>query len=174
MVVVKSADIPIILGLCSFTASTYFSAETSTPKSTTSKPAPSNIIFTKFFPISCKSPFTVPIATVPIFFTPVSINLGRRILIPVCIARAAIKTSGTYTSFFLNFFPIISIPLIKPFSKISLGNKFCSKACLTSSATFSASPLCKASDTLFKSTITLPPTFIKISSNFIEQKTLMQ
>jgi hypothetical protein len=47
------------------TALTNLSGETSVPRSTTSKPAPSSIMATRFLPMSCRSPFTVPMRTLP-------------------------------------------------------------------------------------------------------------
>ena len=47
------------------------------PRSTTSNPAPSSIIATRFFPMSWMSPFTVPITTVPMRCAPVSASSGR-------------------------------------------------------------------------------------------------
>ena len=65
MVVVSRADIATRSAWYSRTAATNLSAETSVPRSTISKPAPSSIIATKFFPMSCRSPLTVPITTRP-------------------------------------------------------------------------------------------------------------
>ena len=53
-------------GLCSLIASTNFSGATCTPRSMTWKPAPSNMMLTRFLPMSCTSPLTVPITIVPI------------------------------------------------------------------------------------------------------------
>ena len=52
------------------------------PMSTTSKPAPSIIMDTRFLPISWISPLTVPMTIFPIGFTPVSASSGRRIPMP--------------------------------------------------------------------------------------------
>ena len=61
IVVVSRADIPTAFasGL-SFRPWMNLSAETSMPRSTTSIPAPCAIIFTRFLPMSWRSPFTVP------------------------------------------------------------------------------------------------------------------
>ena len=66
MVVVNSADNATTLtsGLA-FTVSMNFSDGTSTPKSITSKPELSSIIPTRFFPISWRSPATVPRMSFP-------------------------------------------------------------------------------------------------------------
>jgi hypothetical protein len=65
MVVVSKADRAMMRALFSFAAFTNWSLSTSTPKSTTSNPAPSIIMATRFFPMSCMSPLIVPITTVP-------------------------------------------------------------------------------------------------------------
>ena len=65
MVVVMSAEMPTMLAECSSTAATNFSGATSRPRLNTLKPAPSSIIATRFLPMSCRSPWAVPITTVP-------------------------------------------------------------------------------------------------------------
>jgi len=65
------------------------------PKSTTSYPAPPSIIATRFFPMSCRSPLTVPISTLPAVRSPEATSYGCRIPRPPCIARAATSISGT-------------------------------------------------------------------------------
>ena len=92
---VRSADMPRMSGLCSSSAAMNLSASVLTPRSTTSKPAPSSIIPTRFLPMSWMSPLTVPMTTLPIGWTPVSTSSGRRIAIPAFIALAARSTSGT-------------------------------------------------------------------------------
>ena len=64
----------------------------------TRKPAPSNMMFTRFLPMSCTSPLTVPITTVPIVSAPVSASSGRRISSAPAIALPAISISGTKKS----------------------------------------------------------------------------
>src|SRR5580693_297189 len=66
MVVVRNAEKPRMSGWCSRTASMNFSGDTCTPRSITSNPAPSNMMFTRFLPMSCTSPLTVPMTTLPI------------------------------------------------------------------------------------------------------------
>jgi hypothetical protein len=63
IVVVSSADRATMFAFFAFTVSMNFSGATFTPRSMTSKPAPSNIAATRFLPMSCKSPFTVPMTT---------------------------------------------------------------------------------------------------------------
>src|ERR1700737_2362527 len=52
IVVVRKAEKPTICGLLVRTASTNFSGGQLTPRSTTSKPAPSSMMMTRFFPMS--------------------------------------------------------------------------------------------------------------------------
>ena len=95
IVVVSSADIPTAFasGL-SFRPWRNLSAETSMPRSTTSRPAPCAIIFTRFLPMSWRSPFTVPSSILPTGFTPAFTSSGFRMSMLWFIARAAIRTSG--------------------------------------------------------------------------------
>ena len=85
-------------GLCSIIAATNFSGGTCTPRSITSKPAPSSMIFTRFLPISCTSPLTVPIKKVPTVSAPVSASNGRKTLSAPDIALPEISISGTKKS----------------------------------------------------------------------------
>ena len=95
IVVVRKAEKPTTSGSCSLIWSTNFSGGTLTPRSMTSKPAPSSMMLQRFLPMSCTSPLTVPIRNVPIGFVPVSASSGRRMSSAPCIARAAISISGT-------------------------------------------------------------------------------
>ncbi len=95
IVVVSSADMPRMSGLWSSRAARNLSTSVLMPRSTTSKPAPSSIIATRFLPMSWMSPLTVPITILPIDSAPVSASSGRRISIPAFIALAASSTSGT-------------------------------------------------------------------------------
>ncbi|GAI71409.1 unnamed protein product [marine sediment metagenome] len=70
------------------------SAGISTPRSIIVYPPPSSIIPTKFLPISCKSPCTVPIIILPLVSAPDSESRGFIMSIAACIALAAISTSG--------------------------------------------------------------------------------
>src|SRR5216683_2719135 len=98
IVVVRNAEKPTMSGWYSTTASTNFSGATWTPRSITWNPAPSNMMFTKFLPMSCTSPLTVPITTVPIDSAPVSASSGRSISSAPAIALPAISISGTKKS----------------------------------------------------------------------------
>ncbi len=111
---VRRADMPTISGLCSLIASTNFSGGMSTPRSITSKPALRRIMQTKFFPISCRSPWTVPITITPADFMSSPLTAGLTTSTPAFIALADIITSGTNISPSLNFVPTIFIPAIKP------------------------------------------------------------
>ena len=95
IVVVRKAEKPTMSGSCFTTSSTNRSGATLTPRSWTVKPAPSSMMLTRFLPMSCTSPLTVPITKVPIGLAPVSASSGRRMLSAPCIARAAISISGT-------------------------------------------------------------------------------
>ena len=110
--------------------------------SMTSSPFPSNMIFTRFLPISCRSPFTVPIQTLPLTLVSLCASRGFRIPTPWFIARAAISTSGTKTSLFLNFTPITFNPASRPSSRICCAGIPSSIACCTSSFAAFALPAC--------------------------------
>ena len=98
MVVVRNAENPTMSGRCSSIAATNFSGATWTPRSITSKPAPSSMMLTRFLPMSCTSPLTVPIRNRPTVCTPVSASSGRSTSIAPAIARPAISISGTKKS----------------------------------------------------------------------------
>ena len=95
IVVVRNAEKPTTSGECSLICSTKRSGGTLTPRSMTSKPAPSSMMLQRFLPMSCTSPLTVPIRKVPIGFAPLSASSGRRMSSAPCMARAAISISGT-------------------------------------------------------------------------------
>ena len=94
---VSSALMPMIVGWHLSAAAMNFSTLWSTPMSYTSKPAPSAIMQTRFLPMSCRSPRTVPISSAPTRFVVLSLaeSSGLRTPMPAFIARAAISTSGT-------------------------------------------------------------------------------
>ena len=95
IVVVRKAEKPTMSGSFSLICSTNFSGGTLTPRSMTTKPAPSSMMLQRFLPMSCTSPLTVPIRNVPSGLAPVSASSGRRMSSAPCIARAAISISGT-------------------------------------------------------------------------------
>ena len=78
IVVVRNAEKPTTSGLCSLIASMNVSGAICTPRSMTSKPAPSSMMSTRFLPMSCTSPLTVPIRNIPMVSAPVSPSRGRR------------------------------------------------------------------------------------------------
>ena len=139
--VVNKADIPKISGLCSSSASRYFSTGLLMPKSITSKPAPSIIMPTKFLPMSWMSPLTVPITILPIGSTPVSTNKGRKISIPPFMAFAANKTSGTNKMPSRKSTPTMRIPSTKASSKTLPAVQPRCKRILVASTTSSRKPL---------------------------------
>jgi hypothetical protein len=56
------------------------------------------MMLTRFLPMSCTSPLTVPITIVPIVWAPVSASSGRKISSAPAIALPAISISGTKKS----------------------------------------------------------------------------
>ena len=96
-VVVMSAEMPTIWASCSFTAATNFSGATSRPRLITLNPAPSSIIATRFLPMSCRSPWAVPITTTPRFWPPppACVMSGFSRSRPAYMARAESSTWGT-------------------------------------------------------------------------------
>ena len=117
-VVVNNAEMATISAFFSFAAKMNFSAATSIPRSSTLNPAPSSIMMTMFFPISCKSPFTVPTTMVPFNSVPALRRWGRRISRPSLTACAAASISGTKRSPSLNFFPTSSKGATRPSLRI--------------------------------------------------------
>ena len=96
IVVVISAEIPTMLASFSFTASTNFSGATSRPRLYTLNPAPSSIMATRFFPMSCRSPWAVPITTVPGYSSAAAwVSSGFSRSSPAYMARAESSTWGT-------------------------------------------------------------------------------
>ena len=89
---------PTMSGLCSLIAAMNFSGAHCTPISITVKPAPSNMMFTKFLPISWTSPFTVPIRQVPMVSAPVWARSGRSTFKAPDMAFPEINISGTKKS----------------------------------------------------------------------------
>jgi len=95
--------------------STNWSSGTSRPRSCTVNPATSNIILTRFLPMSWMSPSTVPMTTVPLIIFSASILMcGRRRLRPPYSASAHISTSGTKYSPLAKYSPTTSIPAARP------------------------------------------------------------
>ncbi len=91
--------------LFSLMASTNRSAGTSTPRSTMSKPELSSIMTTRFLPMSCKSPATVPMIQVPNEEEESPAMIGFKTSTPFDMALAAINISGTKISPLENLSP---------------------------------------------------------------------
>ena len=140
IVVVSSAEQQMIWQFWSIAVCTKVSGATSVPRSMTSRPLPSSISLTRFLPMSCRSPCTVPMQTLPEALTPASARSGLSSAMPWFMARAAIRTSGTKTSLFLNFSPMTFMPSRRPFSRISCAGTPSSIACWTRPLTIFALP----------------------------------
>ena len=122
------------------------SSEVSTPRSCTTKPAPRNIMMHRFFPISCRSPLTVPITATPIGSIPEAERIGSICAMPAFIARAQARTSGTKIKFSRNFMPTIAMPAIKPLSMTSEASMLSARAWEVSSSTVSWLPSMRAAE----------------------------
>ena len=142
MVVVSSALIPIMSGLHFSAAAMNFSTLWSTPMSCNSNPAPSAIMPTRFFPISCKSPRTVPISKTPFGLEVLSFDVssGFSTAMPAFIARATINTSGTYRTLCLKSSPTTLIPAINPSFNTSCAERPSASAALVNRSTSLAFP----------------------------------
>ena len=95
MVVVSRDEQAMMPQSCRSAVSTNCSGDTSTPRSTTSMPLPSIMIFTRFLPISCMSPRTVPMQARPSLSPPLPAIRGFSTASAACMHRAAISISGT-------------------------------------------------------------------------------
>src|ERR1039458_8086189 len=95
IVTVSSAESATRFALRVAAASMKRSGATSAPRSITSKPPPSSIDATRFFPMSCRSPLTVPITTRPTGSAPAAASNGRTMAIDAFMARAESSISGT-------------------------------------------------------------------------------
>ena len=154
MVVVSRAEQQIRSQFCSTAVLTKVSGATSTPRSTTSKPLPSSIILTRFLPMSCRSPLTVPMQALPTVVTPASARKGFSLARPLFMARAAIMTSGTKTSSRLNFSPTVFMPSSR-LCMMSLGSSFSARAVSTRVQTALERPFCRFSLISFRIDIVL-------------------
>ena len=76
IVVVIRADIPRMSGFDLSTSSANAVGETSKPRSITVNPAPRRRLPKMCFPMSCRSPWTVPMTTVPLGLTPACFRCG--------------------------------------------------------------------------------------------------
>ncbi len=140
IVVVRNAENPTMSGWCSSMAATNFSGATWTPRSMTSKPAPSSMMLTRFLPMSWTSPLTVPIRNLPIVSTPVSASRGRSTAIAPAIARPAMSISGTKKSPRSNRAPTSSSEGMRASNSRLCGSMPKTSASLVSSRTRGALP----------------------------------
>ena len=69
--------------------------------------------------MSCRSPLTVPMMTVPMGSTPAALRIGSIWAMPAFIARAQASTSGTKMKFSRNLIPTMPMPAMSPSSMIS-------------------------------------------------------
>ncbi len=140
MVVVRNAEKPTMSGLWVLMASMNFSGDTCTPRSITSKPAPSSMMLTRFLPMSWTSPLTVPMTNLPMVSTPVSASSGRRTSMAPAIARPAMSISGTKKSPRSNRAPTSSRDGIRASNSSDCGSIPWSRAWWVSSSTVGALP----------------------------------
>src|SRR5450830_1878363 len=138
--IMMSALLTTKSGFWACTASTNLAGFTSAPRSTTSKPAPCSIIPTRFLPMSCRSPLTVPITTLPLDRLSPAVSSGLISPRPACIALAAISISGMKNSRLENFSPTTSIAGISASSSRDCGPSPASSACWVNSFTLAALP----------------------------------
>ena len=145
MVVVRSAEQHTMsVSSCSCRKLTNCSGATSTPRSATSKPLDSIIMRTRFLPMSCMSPFTVPMTALPSGSAPASARWGFSTSVPAAMARAATSISGTNTSPALNLSPITPMAGTSAPFRMASGSTPSASACSTSGATSFFFPRCTA------------------------------
>ena len=104
---------------CSIAVSTNCSAVTSTPRSTTSSPLPSIMILTRFLPMSCISPRTVPRQTRPIVSLLSPVMYGLSSSVAAAMQRAAMSISGTKARLAEKSSPRMVMPRTRPSVRIS-------------------------------------------------------
>src|SRR5450759_2495097 len=135
MVTVSSAESATRLAWRAVAASMKRPGATSAPRSITSKPPPSSIDATRFFPMSCRSPFTVPITTRPTGSAPAASN-GRTISIEAFMARAESSISGTKYSSHSKSRPTSSMAGTRHPTMVSGATPLAMAACVTAAAAF--------------------------------------
>ncbi len=145
MVVVSNADIPKIVALCSSKASMYSSLSVFTPRLKTSTPAPSIIIPTSFWPMSCMSPLTVPMTIMAIGSTPDADKIGSNRAMPAFMALAARRTSGTKRIPSRKSSPTTTMPSTRASSSTFVASQPLSRRIWVPSAISSARPSYKSS-----------------------------
>ena len=119
IVVVSRAERASTSGRYSWTCFRNSLAGTLMPRSRISKPTPRSIVATMFLPISCKSPRTVPIRTLPPFRILSFDRNGSSVAVASFMARADSSTSGMNTSPLRNRSPMTSIAGSMPFCRMS-------------------------------------------------------
>ena len=142
MVVVSSADRSSRSGFCSLTFSTKVSTATSQPMSVTVKPAAESMEHTIVLPISWMSPATVPATATPRVWRPppAASMAGCSTATAAFMASAPCTSSGRKNSPLPNRSPTSSMPLTKPLSRMSPGDKPAARPLRASSSASSSSP----------------------------------
>ena len=128
MVVVSREEQAMMPQFWCSAASTNFSGATSTPRSTTSMPLPSIMIFTRFLPMSCISPRTVPRQTRPTVSLLSPAMCGLSSSVAAAMQRAAMSISGTKARLAEKSSPSRFMPRTSPSVRI------CCASCPASSA----------------------------------------
>ena len=144
MVVVSRDEQAITPQRCRFAVSTNCSGVTSTPRSMTSTPLPSSMIFTRFLPMSCISPRTVPMQARPTVLAFPPVISGFSSPSAAVMHRAAISISGTKARLAEKASPRSFMPRISPPDRISCGVRPCSSASRHSASTFFCCPFSSA------------------------------
>ena len=120
--------------------STNCSGVTSTPRSTTSTPLPSSMIFTRFLPMSCMSPRTVPMQARPTVSVPGPVIRGFSSASAAAMQRAAMSISGTKARLAEKASPRSFMPRISPSERMLWGAMPCSTAWRHRASTFFCCP----------------------------------
>ena len=121
----------MLASLCLFTSSIKVWIGTSTPRSITSKPALSNIIPTRFLPMSWRSPATVPRMMVPALPASPVARYGFSTSTPAFMALAAASICGTKIISFLKLSPTTAMAPIMASLRIAVGSQPASSASWT-------------------------------------------
>ena len=126
--------------------STNSSAEVSTPRSMTSMPLPSIIIFTRFLPMSCISPLTVPRQARPTGSLPSPAMSGFKRSITAFMQRAAMSISGTKARFAEKASPSRFMPWMSPSERMAAGAYPSLSASSQSASSFFCCPCSSAAE----------------------------
>ena len=128
MVVVSRDEQAMMPQLSRCAVSTNCSGVTSTPRSTTSTPLPSSMIFTRFLPMSCMSPRTVPMQARPTVRPASPVISGFSSASAAVMQRAAMSISGTKARLAEKSSPSRFMPCISPPDRMSCGATPCASA----------------------------------------------